>query len=209
MPNYLKLAAESAIAVFGVRSIYEQPRYEVIARLRDEVEVRRYGLRLAAEVTVAAASERDGRNAAFSVLAGYIFGKNRRKAEIAMTAPVATAGSQEIAMTAPVETARSGPGSVTQRFFLPSSLTRAIAPEPDDPRIRVIELPEETLAAVTFSGFADERTVEARRSALLAALSGSRFRPTGPIMTMFYDPPFTIPFLRRNEVAVRVTASDA
>ena len=52
MPNYFVLALGSALAVFGIRSVYEQPKYEVIQRVRDQVEIQRYAPRLAAETTV-------------------------------------------------------------------------------------------------------------------------------------------------------------
>ena len=166
------------------------------------MEVRRYGPRLVAEVTVDGSDERAARSEAFRLLAGYIFGGNRGKVDVAMTSPVAVArGKQQIAMTSPVETAAAG-DRLTMRFFLPSRLTLDTAPQPDDPRVRLRVVPGETLAVLRFSGFADD--TGARRAELLRALDGSPWRPTGDVTAMFYDPPWTIPFLRRNEVAVPV-----
>ena len=221
MPNYLVLALESAVAMFGIRSVYEQPKYEVVQRVKDNVEIRRYAPRLAAETTVQASDEEKGRNEAFRILASYIFGRNKGQTDIRMTSPVETGrlgremamtapvesrmGSQEIAMTAPVETAGAGVGRYSMRFFLPATLTQATAPVPDDVRVRLIELPQETIAARTFSGSPSLTTLEARKRELVDALDGTVWRVTGQPFTLFYDPPFTIPFLRRNEVAVRVT----
>jgi hypothetical protein len=205
VPSYVLLAAESALSVFGVRSVYEQPRYEVLARISGGIEIRRYAPRLAAEATVEAGSEEAGRNDAFRILAGYIFGKNRQRSEVAITSPVATApDSREIAMTSPVATAGAGPGRWTQRFFLPTSLTAETAPTPTDPRIRIVELPEEASAAITFTGLAPKPALDAQKRILLGALAGSIWRPAGEPYTLFYDPPFTIPPLRRNEIAVAV-----
>src|SRR2546421_4281879 len=89
MPNNLVLALESALAVFGIRSVYEQPRHDVTERI-GAVEIRAYGPRLAAETTVAAANEEAGRSEAFRLLVRYIFGGNLERADIAMTSPVAT-----------------------------------------------------------------------------------------------------------------------
>lgn len=200
MPNYLKLAGESALSVFGIRSQYEQPKYEVIEFV-GAVEVRRYAPRFAAQATVEAPDETTGRNEAFKILAAYIFGANRDKRDIAMTTPVETARPREIAMTSPVQTAGRG-GRWTQRFYLPSDVTPQTAPEPVDQRVQLVEVPEETVAALIFTGLASD--LEARKRALVEALAGSRWRLAGEPFTMFYDPPFTIPFLRRNEVAVRV-----
>lgn len=192
-------------SLFGIRSGYEQPRYEVVDHAEGGVEIRRYGPRLAADTTVEGDSAEAGRSAAFRILAGYIFGANRSKNEVAMTAPVEVqAGSRKIAMTAPVETAPAGADRYTMRFFLPSHLTLATAPEPSDPRVRLAMVPEEILAVLRYTGSrADERIV-ARRDELLRALERSAWRPTAEPVSLFYDPPWTLSFLRRNEVAVPV-----
>lgn len=198
----LELGAQSVLSVFGVRSAYEQPPYEVVGRA-GPAEVRRYGPRLAAETTL----DPGARDRAFGLLAGYIFGKNRARtdgggAKIAMATPVETR-SERIAMTTPVEMASAGP-RVTMRFFLPGSLSRATAPEPTDPRVRVVEVPGETLAVLRFSGSTGDARVAERKAALLRGLRGSAWEPDGEPVFLGYDPPFTPPFLRRNEVAVRV-----
>ena len=142
----LELGAQSALSVFGVRSFYEQPPYEVVGRA-GPVEVRRYGPRLAAETTL----DPGTREQAFGLLAGYIFGKNRaRDGGGAKSAAVETR-SEKIAMTTPVEMANAG-GRTAMRFFLPRSLTSETAPEPADGRVRVVEVPGETLGVLRFSG---------------------------------------------------------
>lgn len=192
-------------SVIGVRSGLEQPAYTVLATIGEQVEVRRYGPRLSAETTVPATADEEARGAAFRLLAGYIFGANRAKAEIAMTAPVATErASQTIAMTAPVATSADASG-LTMRFFLPASLSLATAPVPDDARVRLHEVPGDTLAVLRFSG----RPTEARIAAETARLgeivgSTTSWRAAGIPSAMFYDPPWTVPFLRRNEVALPV-----
>lgn len=86
------------------------------------------------------------------------------------------------------------------QFFLPARYSAASAPRPQDARIRLVELPEETLAVLRFSGRATSERVERYRNQLLGAVEAS-----GEPVLFVYDPPFTIPFLRRNEVAVQVS----
>lgn len=191
---------DSAASVFGIRTA-EEPRYEVVDRIGD-VEIRRYGPRFAAETTVQAEGDK-AMNQAFFILAGYIFGGNRRTQDIAMKAPVAMERGQAIAMTAPVATEASG-GRLTMRFFLPAAITAANAPEPNDQRVRLVAVPEEAVAALRFAGTWREGAIEGRKRELLAGLDGFGWTPVGDPFTQLYDPPFTIPFLRRNEVAVRV-----
>ncbi len=191
-----------ACSAFGIRGGTEEPRYTAVERLGN-VEIRRYAPRLAAETTVpgdAYAARGEG----FRRLAGYIFGGNQKRTRIDMTAPVAQSGAssgERIAMTAPVAEAR-GDGGWVIRFFLPAALTDP--PQPNDARVRIVPVPEETVAVLRFSGTATEDAVADRRKALLAALSGTAWRPAGEPVAWFYDPPWTLPPLRRNEVAVPV-----
>jgi hypothetical protein len=211
VPNYVKLALESALSVFGIRSQYEGPRYKVLEYV-GSVEIRAYGRRLAAEATVTAPDEGAGRDEAFKILAAYIFGRNRTGgvASDAVQPAAATDGAKadppgrEIAMTTPVQSSTTGAGRFVMRFFLPGDLTLATAPKPLDARVRLLELPEETLAALSFGGRAPPDEVARRRRELAEALEPSAWRPAGEPVALFYDPPFTLPFLRRNEVAVAV-----
>jgi hypothetical protein len=193
-------------SLFGVRSGYEQPAYEVVERLGDAVEIRRYEPRLAVETVVAGPGDEAARNAAFRILFDYISGANRAGEEVAMTVPVETAGrSAEIAMTAPIETAPAEDGGYAMRFFLPAAFTEDTAPAPTDPRVRIVALQAATVAARRFTGWRDAEDVRREQERLLRALQQSPWRPSGSPTALFYDPPWTIPFLRRNEVAIAVT----
>jgi hypothetical protein len=193
-------------SVFGIRSGYEQPPYEVVDRLGDHVEVRRYGPRLAAETTVTAADPEAARNAAFRILAAYIFGANISQSDIAMTAPVEIdAGSEEIAMTAPVEIAADGTARQTMRFFLPARYQLATAPTPTDPRVHLLLAPPETVAVQRFTGSGSAARMSTEQTRLLQALESSRWQPAAAPAALYYDPPWTIPWLRRNEATVAVS----
>ena len=107
-------------------------------------------------------------------------------------------------MTAPVETGVGTSGSYRMRFFLPAAFTAETAPQPTDPRVRIVAVPEETVAVLRYTGWRDEAETAARKDALLAALAGTSWRQADTPIAYFYDPPWTIPFLRRNEVLVAV-----
>jgi len=211
------VAASAALAgcsVFGVRSGTEQVDYEVVERLGEDLEVRRYPARVAAEARVPVERVDDGQGRAFRLLFYYIKGANDGGREIAMTAPVETGPGEtdpagaEIAMTAPVQTGtdRSAEGTrqVTMRFFLPADHTADSAPVPTHPRVRLLELPAETLAVLRFSGFGGRESVQQERRAVIDRLQDSAWTATGAPTALFYDPPWTLPFFRRNEVAVPV-----
>jgi hypothetical protein len=201
----LSTAVLTGCSLFGVRSGYEEPRYEVTLRLDDAVEVRRYAPRLAAETVVSGPDEKAARGDAFRILFDYISGANRAQQRVAMTVPVETAAEgEQIAMTAPVETAPAAEGGYAMRFFLPASYTPASAPQPSDPRVRIVPVPAATVAVLEFTGSTSTERVAGEQQRLLRVLEGSPWRPTGSPVALFYDPPWTIPFLRRNEVAVAV-----
>jgi hypothetical protein len=193
----------------GIRAGTEQPPYEVVSRVGD-AEIRRYAPQIAAEAVVEGPVE-TARNEGFRRVAGYIFGDNTAKASMAMTAPVVqgrepSGGSQSIAMTAPVVQQPAGGESWSIQFIMPSKYTMATLPQPNDPRVRLVEIPARTFAVVSFSGLGRDDAVARHEKALDAALAGSSWRAVGEPVTWYYDPPWTVPFLRRNEVARPVEA---
>jgi SOUL heme-binding protein len=200
--------AESALLIVGIRIGTEEPKH-TSERLTDRVELRHYGPRIAAETTVAA-DEDAARNQGFRRLAGYIFGKNRGDDSIAMTAPVVQSkAGQQIAMTAPVaqsaQATEVGEGWVI-RFFMPSKWTMESLPKPLDDRVRLVEVPAETVAVLRFSGDRSPRAVAYHTAQLVDVLRAKDIDMTGDASAWFYDPPWTLPFRRRNEIAIPVDA---
>lgn len=194
---------ESVLSVVGIRVGTEEPPH-TSRRLTDAVEIRRYSPRIAAQTTVDA-DEDEARQEGFRRLAGYIFGGNGSKQKVAMTAPVSQspAGSKKIAMTAPVSSTPGNDGWVV-RFFMPAEWTMDTLPTPDDDRVTLTEVPAETVAVLRFSGGRSRDDVEPQMAALTEALRAHGIEMLGEPMTWFYDPPWTLPPLRRNEVVVAI-----
>ncbi|MET0898885.1 MAG: heme-binding protein [Mycobacterium sp.] len=195
-------AVEGLGGIVGIRVGTEEPYYVREATLGD-IEIRRYGPRIAAQTAVSGSGQ-EARSAGFRRLAGYIFGGNHRGAAIAMTAPVAQ-HSETIAMTAPVAQSRTTDGDSVIRFFMPSKWTMDTLPEPDDGLVTLVEVPGETCAVLRFSGDRSEQAIAAKSQELLEVLRSSDFHTDGEPVAWFYDPPWTLPFRRRNEVVVPVT----
>lgn len=200
---YLLTFAESVTSVVGIRT-YEQPRYAVVQTLGHDAEIRRYEPRVAIEATIPGTNRQQAASEAFSLLFRYITGANQAHSLIPMTAPVSTKGEM-IPMTAPVQTSGSGP--VSMRFFLPADVAVKGAPEPTDPRLHLVRIPETVIAALRYSGVDTERAHDEKAAELLALLKASPWRAEGEVFRLNYDPPFTVPFLRRNEAAVEVGQS--
>jgi hypothetical protein len=126
--------------------------------------------------------------------------------KIAMTAPVITTGTggepEPVAMTAPVITDdQQAPGKVTMQFLLPSKYTKVEeAPRPTDERVVIREVPERKFGVARFSGVATDKTVREKAEGLKAALEKDGYAIKGPFVLARYNPPFTLPPLRTNEV---------
>lgn len=175
----------------------EEPSYRVVAR-DGAFEVREYAARVVAETRVSGARE-VAANEGFRRIAGYIFGGNHRGEEVAMTAPVSQRAGERVAMTAPVTQRGDGAGW-TVAFTMPAGRTRATLPTPDDPRVTLREVPVQRVAALRFAGRTDEGTVRRRVEELARWAEARGLRAEGAAELNRYDPPWTIPFLRRNEV---------
>ncbi len=206
--SLLSSIALSACSVVGIRSGTEEPRYTVL-QTKGPLEIREYGSRLAAETEVTG-SEYSSRSDGFRRVARYIFGANSSKSSIAMTAPVSQAGgSHKIAMTAPVGQDQTASGVWRIRFFMPAQYTEATLPHPDDPTVKIVTIPAETYGVYRYTGSTDTKATEAADRELLQRLEGSGWVQVGQPVAWFYDPPWTLPFLRRNEAAVTVAKPPA
>ncbi|TXM70428.1 heme-binding protein [Methylobacterium sp. WL120] len=192
---YLVTLLESALSVVGIRGTYEEPRYAVVEQLDRGVEVRAYEGRVAVETD--ARAQQDGE--AFGRLFRYITGANGGGQRIAMMTPVESEG-RLIAMTVPVEQGARG----TMRFYLPRAVVEAGAPEPTKPGVRLVRIPPERLAVLRFSGTASPAARDEQAHILTTALEAAGRKTAEQPFFMGYDPPFSVPFLRRNEVALRL-----
>lgn len=189
----------------------ETPKYEVV-RAAATYEVRRYPPCVVAEVTYSPTQFKGNRDGGFTVLANYIgaLGTPRNVAaeKIAMTAPVITApaGPEKIAMTAPVITSENGGGGqTTMQFVLPEKYRSADeAPRPEDERVSVKDVGERKYGVVKFSGVATEEVVKEKVGKLRDDLEKDGFKVVGDWLLARYNPPWTLPMLRTNEVMVPV-----
>ncbi len=180
----------------------ETPDYEVITSTED-YEIRRYDAYLVAEVDVNGDMRRSG-GSAFRILANYIFGDNRSRTRMNMTAPVESVASGErMNMTAPVESVPS-PDGYTYAFVMERRYTMDNLPLPNDERIRIVERPSRLVAVSRFSGRMNQKLYDSREQALFAALERDGVDVISGPMLARYDAPMTPGFMRRNEIIVEI-----
>lgn len=187
----------TACSVFGVRS-EETPKYEVLQKGADK-EIRQYSSYIVAKVEVQGDYEKSQREG-FRILAGYIFGGNQSKTKISMTAPVEQAKSEKIAMTAPVELGPTATGW-TMAFSMPSKYKIEDLPIPNDNRVKLEEVPSKIVGVITYTGSRSEELNREKASDLESWLrKEAGYEITGLARYAGYDPPWTLPPFRRNEM---------
>ncbi len=204
----------------------EEPSHRVI-KTYPAFELRRYAPHLVAETVVDAGFDKAG-NRAFGRLADYILGKNRGEQKIEMTAPVTQqpadpggggerteqqAGGQKIEMTAPVtqrpagnapSTTAVGADRYVVSFVMPQRFTLESLPEPIDPRIELRREPERLMAVRRYSGRWTKENYQREERELLQAVRKHGYEPVGTPIYARYNSPFSLWFMRRNEVMVEV-----
>ena len=191
------------VAAWGpvVSSNVEHAKYDVVSSAGN-IEIRDYAPHIVAEVTVSG-ERKKAINQGFRLIADYIFGNNTASGKVAMTAPVLQQPSEKIAMTAPVIQQSSG-SEWNVRFVMPTNYTLATIPKPNNPAVTLHEVAGKRYAAIRFSGMAGEDTLKEKTDALNAFIAEKKLRALSTTTLAFYNPPWTLPFLRRNEVMVEI-----
>ena len=159
----------------------EEPVHRV-ENIRNAYEIRQYSPRILATVTLSGTREQVA-DAGFKILYDYI-----SKGNIKMTAPVL----QQV----------KGPNEWRVSFVMPQQYRLKTLPKPADSRIKIVVLPMQRVAALTFSGLVTDAVVTEKSSRLTGYLSQDSLIPAENPMLARYDPPWTLPFLRRNEILI-------
>jgi effector-binding domain-containing protein len=181
----------------------EQADYAV-AKKTTAYEIREYPAHLVAQTTVQG-SYQAALNQGFRIIAGYIFGGNTKKENIAMTAPVTEqrSVSETIAMTAPVLATTDGDSHVIS-FGMPRSYTAETLPIPNDSRVKIVTVPATTYAVMRFTGWRRDARTQKMKEKLLSALRRDSISVTGTPVYAGYNAPWTPPWMTRNEVMVEI-----
>jgi SOUL heme-binding protein len=182
-------------------SAVEEPSYRLVLR-EGSFEIRDYPSLVIAEVT-----EPGDRNSAaysgFRKLAGYIFGNNVGKQSIEMTAPVIEARPADW-LPSVSSAEHSAASAWTIQFIMPHDMSFSSLPKPDSGDIRLKETRPARIAVLRFSGWATDSSVSEHTAELEQAVHSRKLTPIGPAVIAQYDPPWTLPFLRRNEILLPI-----
>ena len=205
-----------SLTLIGPAMAIEEPAYKVLTK-EDSMEVREYAPFLIAE-TVVEGDMDQASNKGFRLIADFIFGNNQAPdtqaaGKIAMTAPVTLEPqSAKIAMTAPVTMVPQNPGAVMAEakawrvhFVMPSQYTMATIPKPKNSAVTLREVPTKVFAVHAYTGFNSLSNVQNKTGELMEWAAKKNMKPLGSPQLSRYDPPWTLPMFRRNEIMVEVS----
>ena len=188
-------------SVFGIRTV-ELLDYSIVEK-DGNFDIRQYQDYWVVRTEVEGEYRKSTREA-FGRLFRYISGDNKQQTKIAMTGPVMQKQQGEkISMTGPVIQQKKGAGWV-MGFVLPSKYNESVPPEPLDSQVSTVKVAGYKAAAVRYSGNLSEELFDEKKKQLLKLLSDKGLQPVGDVFSAGYDPPWTLPFLKRNEVLVIV-----
>ena len=199
---FILLFANLAMAI-------EEPKFKLVEKF-GAFELRIYAARVVAETLIDGSLD-DASGVGFRRIADYIFGNNTSRnggnEKISMTTPVTIssitekATSEKVSMTAPVNMQHLA-GQWRMYFVMPSKYSLGTLPIPNNAAVTLRELPESRAAVLRFSGLAGEEKTANKTAELLAWLKTKNIMPIGTPELARYNPPWTLPFLRRNEVII-------
>lgn len=159
----------------------------VIKKKNKEFEIRSYESTLFTSVKLSTKGYKNSSSKGFSILAGYIFGNNERNEKIAMTSPVSM----------------SLEDSMTMMFMVPKKFNKDMLPKPNQSGIEFKEEPAKTVAAITFSGWANDAKIEKFKQNLKLALDAEGIKYSNRFYFFGYNAPYEV-FNRKNEVIVEL-----
>jgi hypothetical protein len=192
-----------ALIFTGAVMATEEPKFTILEK-EPPFEVRAYAPMIVAEVQVD--GDLDGASSqGFKLIAAYIFGQNQVSEKIAMTAPVTVEDqapkNAKIAMTAPVGI-ESSAGKWTVSFVMPAEYTMDTIPKPTNTQVQLRQIPALKKAVISFSGFYNAQKVAEKTLELEQWMKARNLQSSGSPNFARYNPPWTLPFMRRNEVMI-------
>ena len=190
-----------ALATGPIMSNVETPSYKVI-QSKGKIEIREFDPMVIAEVQVVG-RRKDAISSGFKLLADYIFGNNISQENINTTATIQQPASEKIAMTAPVQQQLANDSWLVS-FVMPSEYNLEDLPKPKNIEVKLKNVPVKRFVTIQFSGTSSDENLAKHKKLLVEFIKTNSISVTGTSKYAFYNPPWTLPLMRRNEVMFEV-----
>lgn len=182
------------ISVGPIMSNVEQPNYNLIKKTKN-IEIRHYKRLLYAETAITG-QRQESISTGFRIIADYIFGNNRLTDS--------DSESSKIAMTSPVIQEKISDSNWKIKFIMPQSFTLQNLPLPNNEKIIITEGNDEYYITIRFSGSSNQKNLDKNHKILLDHISENNIEISGSTIFAFYNPPWTLPIFRRNEILYKI-----
>ena len=170
------------------KNIYKEPSYNLLSKKKN-IEIRQYSEYIVAKTTVSLNNGKELENNMFRTLASYIFGRNQNSQNIPMTAPVTTFKDND---------------NYNMLFYMLNSNDIKDLPSPSGQNITFEKFNLDKCAVISFSWFVNDRKIIKYKNKLQNFLDDNGYKAISPFMINRYDSPWKLPFMRRNEVLVKI-----
>lgn len=192
----------SAVVLTGpIMSKVEKPKY-IVNFTEEDIESRSYDSMIVAEVLIKNSRE-ESISQGFRVLADYIFGNNVSAEKIPMTSPVIEQKSEKIPMTAPVkQQIKDNIWSI--QFIMPAQYSMDSLPKPNNNTVKIKLIPPADYVVIKFNGKNENKNIQIHEDKLKEFIEKKDLEVKGKPIYAFYNPPWTIPILRRNEIMIEI-----
>lgn len=190
-----------ALVTGPIMSNVETPSYKVI-QSKGKIEIREFDPMVIAEVQVIG-RRKDAISSGFKLLADYIFGNNISQENIDTTATIQQPASEKIAMTAPVQQQLANDSWLVS-FVMPSEYNLEDLPKPKNIEVKLKNVPVKRFVTIQFSGTSSDENLAKHKKLLVEFIKNNSISVTGTSKYAFYNPPWTLPLMRRNEVMFEV-----
>ena len=179
----------------------EEPSYRVTEKA-EPFEIREYSPLIVAQVEVTGDLS-EASSAGFRLIANYIFGNNIAVRDGGLT--TAEPAPEKIAMTVPVIAEGKGDQKTWLiQFVMPKQYTMDTLPKPNNPQVKLMPIGPQKLAVIRFTGFVGDDKVQEKTAELMAWIKSRNALPLGNPRLARYNPPWSIPWMRRNEILIPI-----
>ena len=203
MQAWLPTAISLSFFLIGVpiAMATEEPSYRVITQ-SEPFEIREYPPLIVAQVEVPGDLS-EASSAGFRLIANYIFGNNISVRDGGLT--TAEPVPEKIAMTVPVIAEGKGDQKTWLiQFVMPKQYNMDTLPKPNNPQVKLVQVGSQKLAVIRFTGFVGDDKVQEKTAELMAWIKSRNMLPLGNPRLARYNPPWSIPWMRRNEILIPI-----
>jgi hypothetical protein len=203
MPVWLSTGVALSLLLIGATPAMaiEEPSYRVITQ-SEPFEIREYPPLIVAQVEVPGDLS-EASSAGFRLIANYIFGNNISVRDGGLT--TAEPVPEKIAMTVPVIAEGKGDQKTWLiQFVMPKQYTLETLPKPNNPQVKLLAMGSQKIAVIRFTGFISDEKVQEKTAELMAWIKLRNALPLGSPRLARYNPPWSIPWMRRNEILIPI-----